>query len=56
MCEAGVNIKAMQDILGHADAETTMNIYADATKDLKKSEMLDFEQFFNEQKKKQETA
>ena len=56
MCEAGVNIKAMQDILGHADAETTMNIYADATKDLKRTEMLDFEQFFNEQKKKQETA
>ena len=24
MCEAGVNIKAMQDILGHADAETTL--------------------------------
>ena len=35
MCEAGVNIKAMQDILGHADAETTMDIYAEATKDLK---------------------
>lgn len=32
MCEAGVNIKAMQDILGHADAETTMNIYAEATR------------------------
>lgn len=35
MCEAGVNIKAMQEILGHADAETTMDIYAEATKDLK---------------------
>ena len=29
MCEAGVNIKAMQEILGHADAETTMDIYAE---------------------------
>ena len=40
MCEANVNIKAMQDILGHADAETTLQIYADATKDMKKNEMI----------------
>lgn len=53
MCEAGVNIKAMQDILGHADAETTLQIYADATKDLKKAEMINFEDYFNAQKKKQ---
>lgn len=46
MCEAGVNIKAMQEILGHSDAETTMNIYAEATKDLKKSELINFEKFF----------
>lgn len=46
MCEAGVNIKAMQDILGHADAETTLQIYADATNELKKSEMISFEAFF----------
>ena len=38
MCEAGVNTKAMQSILGHADAETTLNIYAEVTKDLKKAE------------------
>ena len=50
MCEAGVNIKAMQDILGHADAETTMDIYAEATKDLKRSEMINFEEYFNAQK------
>jgi len=53
MCEAGVNIKAMQDILGHADAETTLQIYTDATKDLKKAEMINFEDYFNTQKKKQ---
>ena len=46
MCEAGVNIKAMQEILGHADAETTMDIYAEATKDLKKSELINFEDYF----------
>lgn len=56
MCEAGVNIKAMQDILGHADAETTMNIYADATKDLKIKEMLSFEQFFQSKKELQECS
>ena len=50
MCEAGVNIKAMQDILGHADAETTMDIYAEATKDLKRAELINFEDYFNNQK------
>lgn len=53
MCEAGVNIKAMQEILGHADAETTMDIYAEATKDLKKSELINFEDYFAKQKKVQ---
>lgn len=53
MCEAGVNIKAMQDILGHADAETTMQIYAEATKDLKRSELINFEDYFNAQKERQ---
>ena len=38
MCEAGVNVKVIQEALGHADVSTTLNIYADATKDLKKAE------------------
>ena len=38
MCEMGVNIKVIQDVLGHADVSTTLNIYTDATKKLKKSE------------------
>ena len=54
MCEAGVNIKAMQDILGHADAETTLQIYADATKELKRAELINFEDYFNALKKAQE--
>ena len=37
MCEAGVNIKVIQDTLGHADVSTTLNIYADVTKELKRS-------------------
>jgi hypothetical protein len=43
----------VQDILGNADAETTMDIYAEATKDLKKAELIDFEAYFNAQKKDQ---
>lgn len=54
MCEAGVNIKAMQDILGHADAETTLQIYADATKELKRAELINFEDYFNALKETQE--
>ena len=50
MCEAGVNIKAMQDILGHADAETTLQIYADATKELKTQEMINFDKYFDDMK------
>ena len=46
MCEAGVNIKAMQEILGHADAKTTMDTYAEATKELIKTELINFEEFF----------
>ena len=38
-------------MLGHADAETTMDIYAEATKDLKKSELINFEKYFSRQKK-----
>lgn len=50
MCEAGVNIKAMQDILGHANAEITLDIYAEATKDFKRAELIKFDHYFNEQK------
>ena len=35
LCEAGINMKVIQDFLGHADIRTTMNIYTDATKDFK---------------------
>ena len=43
MCEAGVNVKVIQDTLGHSDVSTTLNIYADTTKALKKSEFANFE-------------
>lgn len=35
MCEKGVNIKVIQDVMGHTDIATTMNIYTDATSDMK---------------------
>ena len=38
MCEAGVNVKVIQDALGHKDVSTTLNIYTDVTKELRKSE------------------
>jgi len=47
MCEAGLNVKAMQDVLGYADAETTMNICTDATHDFKSSEMNSLDTYFH---------
>lgn len=46
MCEAGVNIKVIQDALGHADISTTLNIYADVTKELKKDEFAGLDLYF----------
>lgn len=45
MCEAGTNIKLMQDILGHKDISTTMNIYADVTKELREREFGELEAY-----------
>jgi integrase len=47
MCEAGVNIKVIQDALGHSDISTTLNIYADVTKELKKKEFEGLEAVFH---------
>jgi integrase len=46
MCEAGVNIKVIQETLGHADITTTLNIYADVTKELKEKEFEGLEAAF----------
>lgn len=46
MCEAGVNVKVIQDTLGHKDISTTLNIYTDVTKELKKSEFEGLDDFF----------
>ena len=47
MCEAGVNVKVIQDTLGHADISTTLNIYADVTKELKKDEFQGLDSYFS---------
>ncbi len=47
--EAGVNIKVVQDALGHADVSTTLGIYADVTKDLRKSEFADLDSYFKKE-------
>ena len=46
MCEAGVNVKVIQDTLGHSDISTTLNIYADVTKELKMAEFAGLDAYF----------
>ena len=45
LCESGINLKVIQDVLGHADVSTTMNIYIDVTNELKKREIAAFEDY-----------
>ncbi len=46
MCEAGVNVKVIQETLGHKDISTTLNIYTDVTKELQKSEFEGLDSYF----------
>ena len=46
MCEAGVNIKVIQDALGHSDISTALNIYADVTKEMKAEEFKGLDSYF----------
>jgi len=46
MSEAGVAVKVTQDILGHTDVSTTLNIYTDATPEHKKSEFVNLDKYF----------
>lgn len=47
LCESGVNIKVIQDVLGHADFDTTMNVYTDATKDFKQQEFRELDRLMS---------
>lgn len=44
LVEAGVNIKVVQEVLGHKDVSTTLDIYTDVTKELAKREFDNLEQ------------
>lgn len=46
MCEAGINVKVIQDALDHQDISTTLNIYADVTKELKKEQFAGLDMYF----------
>lgn len=47
--EAGINLKVIQETLGHSDIATTMNVYADATEELKSNEFDKFEAYLKKQ-------
>lgn len=49
MIESSMKIKAVQEILGHADISTTMNIYAEVTDELKAQEIGVLEKYMKEQ-------
>lgn len=51
MCEAGVNVKVIQDTLGHSDISTTLNIYADVTQKLKLAEISRLDPYFKKMTK-----
>lgn len=42
LCEAGVNIKLIQEIMGHVDISTTLDIYVDTMDEIRQSEMAAF--------------
>ena len=45
--DAGVNVKAMQAMLGHRDIDTTMQIYVDASENLISQSSGDYEKLIN---------
>ena len=48
MVESGVNIKVVQEVLGHKSVSTTLDIYTDVTKELACREFDDLEKKMNE--------
>lgn len=48
MVEAGVNIKVVQNTLGHARVSTTLDIYTDMTRDFQKAEFESLDKWFAE--------
>lgn len=48
LLQSGENLKVVQDMLGHADAETTMNTYAHVLEEMKQSAADKLESIFTE--------
>lgn len=45
LIESGMNVKVIQETLGHSDIQTTLDIYADVTKELKQEQFDQFDDF-----------
>lgn len=43
LCENEANLKVIQEIMGHGDIQTTMNVYAEATEEARKASMENLE-------------
>lgn len=52
LVEAGVNLKVIQDALGHKDFSTTMDIYTDVTRELKQREFDSLQEKMNKKRYK----
>lgn len=49
-----MNVKVVQEVLGHKDVSTTLDIYTDVTKELARREFDGFEEKMNENLKSAE--
>ena len=47
LCEADINLKVIQKIMGHKDIKTTMDIYAEVSEFKKHESMMKFAEMFN---------
>ncbi len=54
LVEAGVNLKVIQNTLGHKDFSTTMDIYTDVTKELKQREFDNLQEKMNQKRYKED--
>lgn len=47
LCESGMNVKVIQEVLGHSDIRTTLDVYADVTNDFKMKAFNGFDDFMS---------